>query len=287
MYLAPICCLSDAEIANLLQEDVPYFDLTTTVLGIGRQPGRITFVTRHHTIICGTEEAARILEQCGADVEHLTPSGTARPPGSVVLQASGAAYALHRAWKVAVNLLEYTSGIATRTHGMVAAAQRVNPAVAVVTTRKMFPGTRALSIKAVQAGGALPHRLGLSETVLVFAQHRAFTAGMAGLLERLEAAKRLCREKQFAVEVETVEEALLVAQAGANHIQFDKLSAAELTAAVQAIRQLAPGVLLAAAGGITPQTVADYAATGVDILVTTAPYFGKPADIGVSMEALP
>lgn len=286
MYAAPISCLNDTEIAQLIREDVPYFDLTTTALGIGTQPGRITFATRHDTMICGTEEAARVLEQCGATIDHLTASGTFLPPGRLFLEATGAAYALHRAWKVAVNLLEYTSGVATRTHAMVAATRQVNPTAAVVTTRKMFPGTRALSIKAVQAGGAHPHRLGLSETVLVFAQHRAFTEGMTGLLERLDAAKQLCREKRFAIEVETVEDALLVAQAGADQIQFDKLPAAELAAAVTAVRQVAPHIVLAAAGGITLDTVAAYATTGVDMLVTTAPYFGKPADIGATMVAL-
>ncbi len=286
MHAAPISCLSDVEIAHLIHEDVPYFDLTTTILGIGAQPGRITFATRHDTVICGTEEAARVLEQCGARMDHLIASGTFLPPREVFLEATGTAHALHRAWKVAVNLLEYTSGIATRTHAMVVAARQANSAAAVVTTRKMFPGTRALAIKAVQSGGALPHRLGLSETVLVFAQHCAFTAGLTGLVQHLATARQTCREKRVGVEVETIEDALLVAQAGADHIQFDKLPAAELAAAVTAVRQVAPHIVLAAAGGITLDTVATYAATGVDLLVTTAPYFGKPADIGATMIAL-
>lgn len=279
-------CLSDAELEALIREDVPYFDLTTTALGIGAAPGRITFATRHDTVICATEEAARLLQRCGAAVEHITASGTLLPPGSTVLQASGPAQALHTAWKVAVNLLEYVSGIATRTHALVTAAQRVNPAVAVATTRKVFPGTKALSVKAVLAGGALPHRLGLSETVLVFAQHRAFTDGMPGLLQRIEHLQQTCREKKIIVEVESREEALQVARSGVDAIQFDKLPPPELAAAVQAVRQIAPGLLLAAAGGITSETIADYAGSGVDLLVTTAPYFGKPADIRATMAAI-
>ncbi|NJP04985.1 MAG: ModD protein [Chloroflexaceae bacterium] len=286
MYTVPYSCLHDAEIAALIAEDVPYFDLTTTALGIGSRLGRMTFTTRHDTVICATEEAAQVLHQCGAVVEQTIASGSRLPPGHVVLQATGPAAALHRGWKIAVNLLEYSSGIAGRMHAMVQTAQQVNPAVNVVTTRKMFPGTRALSIKAVQAGGALPHRLGLSETILVFEQHRAFTGGMAGLLDHVSTLQHTCREKRVVVEIETLEEALLMLEAGVRYLQFDKLPVERMTAAVQAIREIAPETVIAAAGGITRDSIAAYAATGVDVLVTSAPYFGKPADISARMTVL-
>lgn len=277
--------LSDAEIERLIREDVPYFDLTTFALGIGDLPGTIMFTTRHPTVICGTEEAARLLETCGATVRTCLRSGSVLAPGTVCLEADGPAQALHHAWKVAVNLLEYVSGIATRTRELVAAARRVNPEVAVVTTRKVFPGTRALAVKAVLAGGAVPHRLGLSETVLVFAQHRAFLGGLEGLIARLEAVRRTCEKKTISVEVENLPDALLVARAGVDAIQFDKLPAAELGQAVKELRSVDHDIKLAIAGGVTAANIEEYAATGVDIIVTTSVYFGQPADIGVRMVA--
>ncbi|MEH1865910.1 MAG: hypothetical protein V7K69_13015 [Nostoc sp.] len=71
---------SDEAIARLIQEDVPYLDLTTYGLGIGKQPGEIEFSTRHPMTICATEEAARVLKYCGAEVYYQVESGTVCQP---------------------------------------------------------------------------------------------------------------------------------------------------------------------------------------------------------------
>ena len=71
------------------------------------------------------------------------------------------------------------AGIAAAAQAIVEAAQQVNSDVVIACTRKTLPGTRALSIKAIRSGGAVPHHLGLSETIIVFAQHRTFTIAIA------------------------------------------------------------------------------------------------------------
>lgn len=278
--------LSAEELERLLGEDVPYFDLTTFALGIGEQPGMLTFTTRQPTVICGTEEVCRILEQCGAAVKECLATGQRLLRDTTFLMATGPAQALHRAWKVSVNLLEYASGIATRTRELVTVAHSINPAVAVVTTRKIFPGTKALSVKAVLAGGALPHRLGLSETVLVFPQHLVFLGGLDGLRTRLAQLQHPCAEKKICVEVANLDDAFTVAQMGVDSIQFDKLPAAELVQAIAELKHLYPSIKLAAAGGINIGNVREYVATGVDMVVTTTPYFGQPADIAAKMAAI-
>lgn len=278
--------LSDEAITKLIQEDVPYFDLTTLALGIGKEPGEIEFHTRHSTVLCATEEARRVLEKCGADVQFSVESGTHLPAGQLILKATGCAGTLHIAWRIALNLLEYTSGIASRTSELVKTAKSINPSVSVVTTRKVFPGTRTLMTKAIIAGGALPHRLGLSETVLVFKQHLIYLGGLSGLVERMNAIKQQLPEHKIAVEVEAVEEAWLLAQAGVDMIQLDKISVPTLQTFTQSFKLQYPQIKLAVAGGITLDNVRDYAATGVDLLVTSSPYFGKPADIGVKMSLL-
>lgn len=134
-------CLPDNEIERFIEEDVPYGDLTTSLLGIGGQPGEILFATRGETVICCTEEAARALGKCGAAISLCSPSGTRLREGVEFLKAHGSARALHAGWKVALNLQEYASGIATRTSRVIAKAKAVNPSISVVTTRKSFPGT--------------------------------------------------------------------------------------------------------------------------------------------------
>lgn len=94
-------------------------------------------------------------------------SGSRVKPGEMLIEAYGRTGGLHNAWKVSLNILEYCSVIATRTRNLVDLAQKENPDVEVVATRKSFPGTKELSIKAIIAGGTLPNRLGLSETILI------------------------------------------------------------------------------------------------------------------------
>jgi molybdenum transport protein len=275
--------LSDIELERLLEEDVPYGDLTTSLLGIGGFPGKITFTSRERTVICCTEDAARILEKCGASISNCLPSGSTVDPGTCLLAAAGSAGSLHAGWKVALNLLEYASGIASRTSLIVERATAVQPHIAIVTTRKSFPGTKKIALKAIMAGGAFPHRLGLSESILVFRQHTAFLGGSDTIPETVSSMKVRLPEHKIVFVAETPKEALQIAASGVDIVQVDKIQPGELAVLVKQIRQTAPGVRISAAGGINAENAAAYAAAGVDILVLSSVYFGKPADIAASI----
>jgi molybdenum transport protein len=277
-------CLPDSVIESFIEEDVPYGDLTTRLLGIGDRAGRIVFSTREETTLCCTEEAVRVLRSCGASPGSCMPSGTKVAAGIEFLAAEGSAQALHAGWKVALNLLEYASGIASRTERIVSKAKGANPGVSVVTTRKSFPGTKRIAIKAITAGGALPYRLGLSETVLVFRQHTAFLGGLEAFIGSIPELRLKARETKIIVEADTVAEALLIAQSGADVVQLDKIKPADLANIVPALRAANPNILISAAGGINEGNAAEYAATGIDIIVLSSVYFGKPADISARIQ---
>jgi molybdenum transport protein len=279
--------ISDTELTRFIEEDVPYGDLTTMLLGISGEPGEITFTTRDRTVVCCTEEAGRILESCGSRVTLSTPSGTPAEPGTVILQAEGSAAELHEGWKVALNLLEYASGIATRTRAIVENARSTNPDIVVVATRKSFPGTRKIAMKAITAGGAFPHRLGLSESILVFRQHTAFLGGLDRFLDTLPALRKSAPEQKILIEADTSLEAISIAKAGADVVQVDKMPVHELSSLVAEIRRSCPGVKISAAGGINAENAADYAATGIDIIVLSSLFFGKPTDISAVINTRP
>ena len=275
--------MPDSDIERFMEEDMPYGDLTTVLLGIGALHGEITFTSREPTTLCCTEEAARVLERCGATVDFLLQSGTTVEAGVTFLSASGSAGSMHAGWKVALNLLEYASGIATRTRNIVRRVKEVNSSMTVVTTRKSFPGTKKVAIKAIMAGGALPHRLGLSESVLVFRQHTAFCGGLERFLQTVAELKAKATEQKIIVEAESAEEALAIAAAGVDVVQLDKLQPEALSLLVPQLRNVAPAVKISAAGGIKAANASAYAETGVDMLVLSSVYFGKPSDIAVSI----
>lgn len=282
--------IPDARIDQLLAEDVPGIDLTTEALGIGERSGRMECFTRQGCVLAGGSVAARVMERLGAAVESRTEDGARLGAGDVFLTVRGTAAQLHMGWKLALNLCDRLSGVATATRAMVDAAHAANPACQVLTTRKSLPGARDLLTLAVMAGGAWPHRLGLSETVLVFAQHVAFLGGLDGLLARLPAMRAACVEKRILVEA-APDEALVLARGASGRplvdgIQLDKVPSDELGPLVRELRAIDPRLILIAAGSISEQNAGAHAATGVDGLATTAPLNAAPIDMSVRMHAM-
>jgi molybdenum transport protein len=274
--------LTDAQLQRLLADDVPHGDLTTTALGIAGQPARIDFFARQALTLAASEEAARLLELAGARVDFLLPSGSQVGAQGRLLGAHGSAGALHHAWKVAQTLMEYTCGIASAAHAITRALREAGLGTPVACTRKSFPGTKAVAIKAVLAGGALMHRLGLSETLLVFAEHRAFLApqALAADLARLKTGNP---EKKLVAEVASVAEALQLAQAGVDVLQLEKFSPAAVADCRATLAAHGLKVCLAAAGGVNAANAVTYAQAGADLLVSSAPYFAPPADVQVRL----
>lgn len=270
-----------AELEELLADDIPYGDLTTDALGIGAASGTMQFIARDAMVLALVEDAAAIIELAGCRIELFATSGSVLEPGSPILTARGPAAALLRSWKVAQTLIEIWSGVATDARAIVDAASAVAPNIAVACTRKNVPGTKRFAVAAVKAGGAIMHRLGLSETVLVFPEHRAFLGKepFVGLVERL---RRIAPEKRLVVEVNTLEAAIVAASVGFDVIQAEKFTPAQvalLVARMAAIGRSRP--VVAVAGGIHAGNVAAYAQAGADVVVTSSPYLARPRDVQV------
>lgn len=273
--------LSDAALAALLDDDAGGGDLTTHALGIGARRGRLTFRARAPMTVCGTEEAARLFELAGGNATLAAASGAPVAANAVLLAAEGDAASLHRGWKAAQVLVEWASGIASAAAAIVTAAG----GIPVACTRKNAPGTKALSVKAVRCAGAAMHRLGLSETLLIFAEHRQFLdEPPAATVARL---KRAEPEKKIVVEVRDVDEFRVWARAGADVLQLEKFAPADVAHCHRLASADFSHVLLAAAGGIHAGNAADYAAAGADVLVTSAPYAAPPRDVQVIFERSP
>lgn len=279
--------VDDAQLAAWLREDAPFGDLTTSAFVPRTAHGTMRFNARRAMCVAGIEEAARLVQLAGANAEVRAVSGASARAGHVLLEAHGPAHALLLAWKVAQTLVEAASGIASATAAIVGALRAEGFATPVACTRKNFPGTRAMASKAVRAGGGVMHRLGLSESLLVFPEHRVFLPVelAAAEIAKLAAAQP---EKRLVVEVGSEEEALAMARAGAQVIQLERFTPEALAALRGQLRQLGQEgrqVLLAPAGGVTLVNALDYARAGADLLVTSAPYLAPPADVQVTIAA--
>lgn len=281
---------SNARIDAFIEEDVPYIDLTCEVLGVHNQPGEMEYFTRESCVLAGTDIARRIMRNLGCEVLTSSEDGQLVSAGQTFFTVRGAAADLHAAWKVCLNVFDHLSAVATKTRSMVDAVHAVNPECEVLTTRKSMPGAKDLLTCAVMAGGAFPHRLGLSETVLVFEQHLAFFGGFNRFVEEMPRIKARCVEKKLFVEADA-QRALALARAssdghGVDGIQLDKVPVGDLADLVKRLREIDPRITIIAAGGIDPQNASAYAACGVDGLATTAPFTAKPVDMSVRMRPL-
>lgn len=273
-----------AELETLLRDDVPHGDLTTSALGLGARPARMSFVARDAMVAALVEDAATILEIAGAIVDVQARSGDTLAPGAPILTARGPAAAILQGWKVAQTLIEIWSGVATSARAIVDAARAVSPEIMVACTRKNTPGTKRFAVAAVRAGGAIMHRLGLSETILVFPEHLALTQepDLAAISARLRIA---APEKKLVIEVKTVEQGLAAAQAGFDVIQGEKFAPTDIAELTACLARLARAPLVAAAGGINAANAAAYARAGAGALVTSAPYAAPPRDVAVTIES--
>ncbi|MDR1148274.1 MAG: ModD protein [Spirochaetaceae bacterium] len=274
----------DALIDQWIMDDVNQGDLTTRILGIGNRRGKITFSLKQPGRVSGVDAAERVLRRLGLAITERTEDGRDMDSSGVLISASGKSAALHQGWKVCQNILEWSCGVADYTACMVGAVQKINPAVQVGTTRKNIPGTKLLALSAVLNGGGVIHRGGTAETVLLFKNHRNFIdfGGTAKDWEKLVANLRhAAPEKKIVIEVESYKEALLALDAEPDILQLDKLKPEEIRKIAEAAACHGGRCLISAAGGIDKYNAAEYAAAGAQFIVSSAPYYAKPADVAV------
>jgi molybdenum transport protein len=278
-----VAASSAALIEALLVEDAPGADLTIEAVGIGARQGCMEFRASGSMTVAGIDIAAAMIRQAGVDAALAVSPGDVAAKGELLLSAWGRAGALNLSWKAAQTLTEVLSGIATATRVIVDAVSVADSAVRVACTRKTVPLARALSVMAIRLGGAVPHRLGLSETILVFPEHRVFVPEVSCA----EIALKLRREapdKKLGIEVNTVEEAREAIRAGFDIVQLEKMAPADGAAVASAARASGSNVLVAAAGGINPANAGDYARAGAGLIVSSWPYTAKPVEVAVNIE---
>jgi nicotinate-nucleotide pyrophosphorylase (carboxylating) len=277
------------------EEDLGAGDITSDLLPGGRDEVNARVVPRQPGIICGLDLApavcAAFAQRLGQSLEFSTANahdGDAVGPGSCVATLRGPQAAVLTVERTLLNFLSRMSGVATLTRQFVDAAHAANPTVQILDTRKTMPGWRELDKYAVRVGGGLNHRAGLYDAVLIKDNHLAGVPVGQWPQRLTELLRRVVGRPRFVqVEVDHLAQLAEVCKvAGVDMALLDNFSYADLRAAVaeRDARGLRGKLLLEASGGVTLETVAEIAATGVDrISVGALTHSAVGLDIGLDV----
>jgi len=261
---------------EFLEEDLGRGDVTSqAVIPRGtRAAGHV--IARQPGVVAGVEESLILCEIAGLVGEPLKLDGEDVAADEAVLWLDGAARDILGVERTLLNLLGHMSGIATQARGAVESVQGTRARVA--ATRKTLPGLRWFEKRAVQLGGADPHRFELADSVLIKDNHLVIVSDIAEAVRRGKAGASFTQKIE--VEVESLEDAMIAAGAGADALLLDNMSADEIRSVVAALVEagLRNQVTLEASGGISISELRQYAETGVDVislgmLTMSAPFF--------------
>jgi len=278
--------LTTKELEEFIADDIPYFDLTTHLQGIQNKRAKLTIFTREDIILSAIEEAYTIAKLYDCHIEGRLKSGDKIKSGEDIISIIGEYNNIHKAWRNIQVILEYSSMIATYTYEMKKSIRKVNGHCELLATRKSFPFAKRFCIKSIMVGGAMPHRLGLSETILFFDHHRQVYKSAKKFYAILSKLKQKAPEKKIIVESSELDDAINLMNFGADVIQLDKV---DIDTVEQIIEYRDDGhkhIKILVAGGINKKNAKAYAALGVDGIVTSALYKAGVANMGSRLELL-
>ncbi|WP_250397638.1 carboxylating nicotinate-nucleotide diphosphorylase [Synechococcus sp. MU1651] len=250
-----------------LAEDIGRGDLTAAALQ--GQQGQAHWVAKQPGRFCGGPLVQRLFQRLdpGVSLRLLRQDGDAVEAGDCLLELQGPAAALVAGERTALNLAMRLSGIATATAALV--AQLEGTGVRLADTRKTTPGLRLLEKYAVRCGGGINHRMGLDDAAMLKENHIAWAGGITAAITAVR--EQASWPTAVIVEAETEAQALEAVQAGANGVLLDEFSPKQLTQLVPRLRDCSTGGVVLEASGIQPEQLQAYAATGIDLISTSAP----------------
>ncbi len=234
-----------------------------------------TMRARESMVLAGLPVAARVFAALDPDIEFVPQArdGSRLEAGAVLARVHGQARNLLAAERVALNILQHLSGIASETRRYVDAIAHTN--CTLLDTRKTMPGLRRLEKYATRMGGAHNHRLGLFDAVLIKDNHLAVTGSLTAAVE----AARQAGHVSIEVECDTLEQVQEALAAGATRILLDNM---DLPTLRQAVALIDGRVQTEASGGVRLETIAAIAETGVDFVSVGRITQSAPAkDIGL------
>lgn len=275
----------DEWIWQWLEEDVGNGDITTEVTVPQEHQSKAIIHAKEAGVLAGLPIAARVFELVDATLrfEPLVAEGTALDKGTKIALVFGASRSILTAERLALNLLQRLSGVATHTRAFV--DQLNGLPVRLVDTRKTTPGHRLLEKYAVRVGGGANHRFGLYDAVMIKDNHIKASGSITKAVQAARAA--IPHTMKIEIEVESTQQAEEAVEAGADIIMLDNMSPVQMQDAVKRIRSLASHIVIEASGGVNLDTVQEIASCGVDVIsVGALTHSIQAVDISLDLNAL-
>jgi len=273
-----------SQISLFLREDLGRGDITTQSIVARNTRARARFVAGENMIVAGLEAAEEVFLSLDSQqqLEAFVSDGEAVEAGKVIARMVGFADVLISAERVALNLLQRLSGIATLTNRYVKAVEGTGAQIA--DTRATTPGLRLLERYAVELGGGYNSRFGLDDGVVVTSNHISILGGVTGAVK--EAKEKLGYLHKVVVEVSTESEVKEAIAAGADAIVIENVSATEFARIARTATELSSSIAIECAGKITTENAREYAEAGAQLIRVEALTNGAPA-VDISFRVQP
>lgn len=264
-----------SQISLFLREDLGRGDITTQSIIARNTRARARFVAGEDMIVAGLEAAEEVFFTLDSQqqLEAFVADGEAVEAGKVIARMVGFADVLISAERVALNLLQRLSGIATLTNNYVKAVEGTGAQI--TDTRATTPGLRPLERYAVELGGGNNSRFGLDDGVVVTSNHISILGSVAGAVK--SAKEKLGYLHKIAVEVSSETDVTEAIGAGADVIMIEALNAKEFARIAAIAREQSHSIAIECSGNITPANVRDYAEAGAQLIRVLALTNAAPA----------
>ncbi len=269
-----------AVVESALKEDIGTGDITSMLTVPEQAVSRAVISVREDGVIAGMDAAEMAFSVVDPHVrfERIVSDGDRVSRGQALAVVEGRSRSLLAGERIALNFLQRLSGIATKTAYFVSLVEGTKAKV--VDTRKTTPGLRALEKYAVRVGGGYNHRFGLYDGVLIKDNHIIAAGGVRNAVTAAKAGAP--HTLKVEVEVRTLDELTEALDSGADAVLLDNM---DIETMRQAVEITAGRAVLEASGGVNEQTIADIAATGVDLIsVGALTHSVKSLDIGLDFE---
>lgn len=255
----------EEKLRQILADDIGLGDITAQAVIPKNLAVKAIVIAKEEGVVAGIEEATVLAKFLGLQVTAKSADGDTVKDRQVLMEISGDARTVLAVERTMLNLLSRMSGISTATRTLSGKLEKAGFKTKIAATRKSAPGLLYFDKKAVVVGGGDPHRLHLDDMVLIKDNHIAIVGSVEEAVQRAKA--NVSFSKKIEVEVTKPQDAVKAAKAGADIIMLDNVSPKQTVEASELLREAGFGeVLLEVSGGITAQTLLDYAAAKVDII---------------------